>query len=176
MDVFRTMNRRTGMILVLSTVVHGCGYTTDRGFRETNSNNDRIRTIAVEVFESKEFRRGIKLQLTESLKKRINSDTQYRLAKKSYADTILTGEVREVRQSTIGRDFRTVRPRETATTLLVSFQWKDLRNGEDLLKRPNFVQTVDYTRLLGEDFYHAMQRETDRMAERIVEAMESPDW
>ena len=64
----------------------------------------------------------------------------------------------------------------SATTLLVSFQWKDLRNGEDLMKRPNFVQTVDYTRLLGEDFYHAMQRETDRMAERIVEAMESPDW
>ncbi len=176
MDVFRTMNRRTGMILVLSTVVHGCGYTTDRGFRETNSNNDRIRTIAVEVFESKEFRRGIELQLTESLKKRINSDTQYRLAKKSYADTILTGEVREVRQSTIGRDFRTVRPRETAATLLVSFQWKDLRNGEILMERPNFVQTVDYTRLLGEDFYHAMQRETDRMAERIVEAMESHDW
>lgn len=166
------------MILVTTAMAWSacCGYSTDRGFRETNSDNDRIRTIAVEVFESKEFRRGIELQLTEALKKRINADTRYRLANKSYADTLLSGEIREVRQSTIGRDFRTVEPRETAATLLVSFQWKDLRNGEILLDRPNFVQTADYTRLLGEDFHHAMQRETDRMAERIVEAMESSDW
>jgi len=156
----------------------GCGYTTDRGsqFRSTNADNDRIRTVAIDMFETREFRRDLELQLTEALAKRINSDSPYRLVRKEFADTLLTGEIREVRQNTIGRDFRTVLPRETAATLVVAFQWKDLRNGEVLVDRPNFVQTVDYTRQLDEDFYHAMQRATDRMAERIVETMEIDDW
>lgn len=156
----------------------GVGYTFDRAgqFRTANSDDDRIRTVAIDMFETREFRRDLELQLTEALAKRINSDSPYRLVRKEFADTLLTGEIREVRQNTIGRDFRTVLPRETAATLVVAFQWKDLRNGEILVDRPNFVQTVDYTRRLDEDFYHAMQRATDRMAERIVESMEIDDW
>jgi hypothetical protein len=156
----------------------GCGYTTDRTnvFRTTNSQKDRIRTVAVDVFESREFRRGLEVQLTEALAKRIEAETPFRLAKKDRADTLITGEVKEVRQSTIGRDFRTVRPRETTATIVVSFQWKDLRTGEVLVDRPNFVQTVDYIPPLGEDFYHASQRGMDRLAERMVEQLETGDW
>jgi hypothetical protein len=156
----------------------GCGYTADRDafFRTTNSRNDRIRTVAVDVFESKEFRRGLELQLTEALAKRIETATPFMLAKKDVADTILTGEVKEVRQSTIGRSFRTAMPRETAATVLIAFQWKDLRTGEVLLDRPNYVQTVDYIRPVGEDFYHAMQRAMDRLSERMIEEMQRTDW
>ncbi len=156
----------------------GCGYSADRQehFRTTNANKDPIRTVALDIFDSREFRRDLELQLTEALAKRIEAETPFKLAKKQYADTMLTGEVQDVRQGTLGRDFRDVRPRETAATLIVSFQWKDLRTGEILLDRPRFVQTVDYIRPVGEDFYHAMQRASDRMAERIVEAMESENW
>ncbi len=162
-------------LTLLST---GCGYSTDREahFRTSNANKDRIQTVAVDIFGSKEFRRDLELQLTEALAKRIEAETPFKLAKKQYADTILTGEVQDVRQGTLGRDFREVKPRETAATLIVSFQWKDLRTGEVLVDRPSFVQTVDYIRPEGEDFYHAMQRACDRMAERIVEEMESDNW
>jgi len=156
----------------------GCGYTADRTAvtRTTNSRGERIRTVAVDIFESKEFRRGLEVQLAEALSKRIESESPFRLAKKNRADTLLAGEVLEVRQSTIGRDFEQVRPRETAATFVVSFQWKDLRSGEVLLDRPNFVQTVDYIRPLGEDFYHASQRAMDRLSERIIEEMQTVDW
>ncbi|MBX3396374.1 MAG: hypothetical protein KF841_13505 [Phycisphaerae bacterium] len=156
----------------------GCGYTADREaqFRTRNANNDRIRTVALDILDSREFRRDLELQLTEALAKRIEAESPFKLAKKEFADTILTGEVKEVRQGTLGRDFREVRPRETAATLVVGFQWKDLRTGEVLVDHPRFVQTVDYIRPLGEDFYHAMQRACDRMAERIVEEMESDNW
>ena len=107
------------------------------------------------IFESKEFRRGLELQLAEALTKRIEAESPFKLAKKEIADTILTGEILEVRQASLGRSFRTVTPRETAATLVVSFRWKDLRNGEVLVERPTFVQTVDYIKPLGEDFYHA---------------------
>jgi hypothetical protein len=158
--------------------LNGCGYSTDRTavIRTQNANGDKIRTVAVDVFESREFRRGLELQLTEALAKRIEAETPFKLAKKDRADTLLTGEVREVRQSTIGRDFQSVKPRETAATYVVSFQWKDLRTGEVLVDRPNFVQTVDYIRPLNEDFYHASQRAMDRLAERMIEQMDTADW
>ncbi len=158
--------------------VAGCGYSTDRAgeYRTANANKDRIRTVALDIFDSREFRRGIELQLTEALAKRIEAETPFKLAKKERADTVLTGEIRQVRQGTIGRDFEQVKPRETAATLVVSWQWKDLRTGEVLVDRPRFVHTVDYIRPVGEEFHHAMQRDVDKMAESIVELMETDDW
>lgn len=172
------MTQRTWFIVSVACLLGGCGYSTDRNdlVRTTNSNNDRIRTVAVDVFESREFRRGLELQLTEALAKRIESETPFKLAKKDRADTIITGVIQEVRQSTMGRDFRTVRPRETISTVVVSFQWKDLRSGEVLVDRPNYVQTVDYIPPLGEDFYHASQRAMDRLSERIIEELYRTDW
>jgi len=163
--------------LLLLGFLAGCGYSADRGdaFRTTNAREDRIRTVALDIMESREFRRGLELQLTEALAKRIEQETPFRLAKKDRADTILTGEIREVRQATLGRQLDSATPRETAATVVMAFQWKDLRTGEVLVDRPNFVQTVDYIRPLGEDFYHASQRAMDRLAERIVEEMQS-DW
>ena len=171
------MNRRAFLVGLGALLAAGCGYTAERTatFRTTNSNKDAIRTVALDIFESKEFRRGLELQLTEALAKRIEAESPFKLVKKDRADTILTGEIREVRQATLGRDFRNVEPRETAATLVIAFQWKDLRTGEVLVDRPNFVQTVDYVRPLGEDFYHASQRSMDKLAERMVEEMQS-EW
>lgn len=153
---------------MLSGVVAGCGYSTERPMRQG------INSIAVEIFDNKDFRRGLELQLAEALNKRIEAETPYKLAKRDTADTLLTGEVKEVRQATLGRSFQNALPRETAATMVVSFQWKDLRTGEILVDRPAFTQTVDYVPPLNEQFYHASQRICDRMAERIVEEMEAP--
>jgi hypothetical protein len=146
----------------------GCGYQNERPFRQD------VKTVAVEIFDSKEFRRGLELQLAEALAKRIEAETPYKLAKRETADSLLTGEVKEVRQATLGRSFQNTLPRETAATMTVAFQWKDLRNGEMLVQRDAFTQTVDYVPPLNETFYHASQRICDRMAERIVEEMEAP--
>lgn len=161
--------RGIGIAATLALSGGGCGYRTDRPFRRD------VKTVAVEIFDNKDFRRGLELQLTEALAKRIESETPYRLAKRETADTLITGEVKEVRQATLGDDFRTALPRETAATMIIAFQWKDLRTGQILLDRPNFAQTVDYVPPLGENFYHASQRICDRMAERMVEQMEA-DW
>mgnify|MGYP002622895221 CR=1 FL=1 len=165
-------------LITLAIALPGCGYSTDRDavFVTENARKDRIRTVALDIFESKEFRRGLELQLTEALAKRIEQETPFKLAKKDRADTLITGVIREVRQSTIGRDFRTVRPRETTSTVILSFQWKDLRSGEVLVDRPNYVQTVDYIPPLGEDFYHASQRAMDRVSERMIEELWTTDW
>jgi len=64
------------------------------------------------MFQSKEFRRGIEFQLTEALRKQIDRSTPYRNAPKEKADTIITGEVLEWQEATLGRDITNL-PRET---------------------------------------------------------------
>jgi hypothetical protein len=127
------------------------------------------------MFRSKEFRRNLEFQLTEAIQKRILMDTDYKLTDKSRADTMLSGQVLEVRQATLGTDLGSGLPRETQATFIVSFRWKDLRTGKTLVDRPRFAQTVDYIRPVGEDFFDASQEALDDLAERIVEQMQS-DW
>ncbi len=172
-------DRRVAIVAgLIGLTLGGCGYTTDRTaqFRTENAAKRPIRTVAVPIFESREFRRDVELQVTEALKKRIEAETPFKVANRDVADTVLLGEVLEVRQGTIGRDFVNVRPRETAATLIVRWQWKDLRTGEILVDRPRFVHTVDYIRPVGEDLYHALQRASNEMAERIVEQMLDDNW
>jgi hypothetical protein len=127
------------------------------------------------MFRSREFRRDMEFQLTEALQKRILMDTDYKLADKARADTVLSGQVLEVRQATLGTDFRSDLPRETQATIFVSFQWKDLRTGKTLVDQPRFAQAVDYIRPVGENFFQASQEGVDDLAERIVEQMQI-DW
>ena len=167
------MKRYTFYLMGLAAatlVAGGCGYSTHRPFRSD------VTTVYVAPFGSKEFRRRIEMNLTEAIKKRIQMDTPYRLADQKTADTLLRGEVLEVKQATLGRDFRfTDMPRETQLTLIVSFQWKDLRSGDILVERQRWLQTCDYSPLVGETDFDGLNGAVDRMAETIVEQMMT-DW
>jgi len=156
-------------LAAMMTVMWGCGYSTRRPF------TPKVKTIYVKPFGSKIFRRRIELDLTEAVKKRIQMDTLYRLADEGNADTVLAGEVLSVKQGTLGRSFGTSVPRETQFTLTVSLQWKDLRSGKILMERERWLQAFDYARPVGEREFDARQGAIDRMAERIVEQMET-DW
>ena len=56
----------------------------------------------------------------------------------------------------------------------MALRWKDLRTGRILLDRSNLLQTVDYIRPVGENFYQTSQQAMDKLALRIVEEMEAP--
>lgn len=143
----------------------GCGYRAGALYRP------EIETVHVEMFASKEFRRDLEFMLTEALKKRINLDTPYRLAEREKADTILKGEVLEVRQAGFATDFRSRQPREKQLTLAVRVQWKDLRSGRVLVDQPVELQAVDYLTPTGETEKFAQQRAIDRLAAKIVARM-----
>jgi hypothetical protein len=146
----------------------GCGYKTCGLYREN------VRTVYIEMFQSKEFRRGIEFQLTEALRKQIDRATPYHNAPKESADTVLSGEVLEWREGTLGRDFITDLPRETAGTLVIRFRWQDVRTGKLLVDEPRFVTTVEYVRPIGETIFHAREEAVNKMARRVVESMEAP--
>ncbi len=147
----------------------GCGYSTDRPFR------DDIQSVHVEMFHTKDFRRDLEFALSEALAKRIEMDTPYRLARRERADSVLSGEILQVRQATLGADFRRDLPREMALTVVARWRWKDLRTGEILREQPRTVYTTTYIPPVGETFQTGAMRGLEGLAEQIVAAMEK-DW
>jgi hypothetical protein len=143
----------------------GCGYRSDELFRTD------VETVYVDMFESREFRRDLEFMLTEAVKKRVATDTPYRLAPKEKADTILRGEVLEERQAAFAPDFRSRQPRDKQMNLVVRVQWKDVRTGRVLVERPLLLQAVDYLPPAGETEKLAQQKGIDRLAARIVAQM-----
>lgn len=170
----------------------GCGYSTSRPFpsnvseavygpdTETDAESadrpprGRIRTVFVEPFRSKVFRRELEMRLTEAVQKRIELDTPYRIASRRRADTVLSGEILDVRQSTFGSDFVLGRPRETATTFLISLRWRHPATGTLLTERKVLTETDTWVPLAGETFFSGSDRVIDGLAERIVEQLETP--
>lgn len=163
---------RAGLLVVVSlapVMGIGCAYSTQTPFR------DDIQTVHVEMFESKDFRRELEFTLSEAVAKRIEMDTPYRLAKRGRADSVLSGEILQVREQTLGTEFDTDLPRETAVTFVARWTWKDLRTGEILREQPRTVFTTTYIPPAGESFRTGTTRGLDALAERIVAAMEK-DW
>jgi len=162
-----------GVITVLSVgffiTAGGCHYSTQRPFPTD------FRTIHVEMFHSREFRRELEFRLTEALNKRIEMDTPFRIASKDNADVIITGELLSVSNRTFGEDFPTGLPREIGSTITVRFQVKDLRDGRILIHRDRFVYQTSYIPPVGESFQTGMVRGLDGMAQAIVEQLET-DW
>ena len=146
----------------------GCGYSSDGLYRRN------IRTVYVEMFQSKEFRRGIEFQLTEAVRKQIDRKTPYKNAPKEKADTILSGEILEWREGTLGHDPVTALPRETAGSLVIRYRWQDMRTGRLLVDQPRTATTIEYVRPVGETVYNARDDAVNRMARKIVDSMESP--
>lgn len=147
----------------------GCGYRAGGPFRSD------IHTVYVDMAGSKEFRRDLEFMLTEAVKKRIATDTPYRLADRKNADTILKAEVLEQRQAAFAPDFHSRQPRDKQLTLAVRVQWQDVRTGRVLADPPVLLQAVDYLPTAGESEKLAQQRAIDRLAARIVAIMYE-DW
>lgn len=165
------MNQRRWMLCLVGAAVFGtgCGYRAGGPYRSD------VRTVYVEMFGSKTFRRDLEFKLTEAVKKRVGSDTPYRLADRQNADTILTGEILEERQAAFAPDFRSRQPREKQLTLAVRLIWKDVRSGRLLVEQPVLLQAVDYLPPTGETEAFAQERAIDGLARQIVAKLYE-DW
>lgn len=163
----RSLNAPGACACGLLIAAAGCGYSSDPLQPQT------VRTVYVEMFQSKEFRRGIEMQLTEALRKEIDRGTPYRNAPKNRADTVLSGEILEVRQGLLGKTWATDNALELAATFVISYRWKDMRTGRMLVENRQFTQTVEYVPPIQETFYIASEEAVNKLARRIVDSMES---
>ncbi|MFM9965166.1 MAG: LPS assembly lipoprotein LptE [Planctomycetaceae bacterium] len=167
----------TGLGTVLSGTVlsglTGCGYMVGGGF------DPQVRSVEVPIFETKSFRRGIEVQLTEAVQKQIQLRTPFRVVKGD-ADTRLSGRVIDLRKSVLGETLQDD-PRELQVNLVVEVLWEDLRAGRILAEQqvpigPELLalrSQADFAPEVGQSLATATQQSINQLARQIVNLMET---
>lgn len=147
------------------------GYTSGELYPED------VRTVAVEIFESRPFDQGVEFDLTEAVVKEIELRTPYKVVARSGADTALDATITDVDRRLLSRTPEAGIPQEVQVTVTLSFEWKDLRSGQVLRKRSRLSGTGEFipTRGVGEFYEHAQHEAVAEIARDIVSVMRR-DW
>src|SRR3954447_4898852 len=139
------MSKPACVHLWLLLCLTGCGYSTNGGDQQSGSNyqwrslyREDVKTVAVPIFQNKDYTRGVEFDLTKAVVNQIEAHTPYKVVPRERADTILEGEIVSVRRNTISKDARTAVPQEQLYVVTVDFTWKDIKTGRILVERRNF--------------------------------------
>lgn len=167
---------KISVVLLFAFLASGCSYQAgdDAGWHWGSVYRQDIHSVAVPVFSSKDFHRGVEFQLSDALAKKIEEFTPYKIEPRERADSVLEGEIVTVTPSTLSLSPFTATPQEAAYSIVVNFTWKDLRSGKILASRQGFEQVTTYFPNLGEGQYIASQSAVERLALGIVNEMEAP--
>ena len=166
--------------LALLAGLPGCGYQASgsganapAGYQWKTLYRGDVRTVAVPIFTNKTFYRGIEFNLTKAVAGQLEAQSPYRLAPREAADTVLEGEITQVRLRTLSEAPGAVVPQEQLMTVRVSFIWRDLRSGKILVERKNFDQAAPYYPTLGEGQFTGQQQNVERLGLAIVQELQA---
>ena len=155
------------MVVLVAAMASGCGYTTGALHRTD------VKTVAVPIFQSRDFRRGLEYEMTRELVNLINLRTPYKVAAQDTADTVLTGTVLGLTETVVAED-EDDETTEAQVTMAVEYEWKDLRTGKILRSgRPHYAW--HYAVSEAQTLRSAQTTAIRKLAEAIVEEMEQ-DW
>lgn len=162
--------RHLSCLTVLATLLlSGCGY------KQGSLMPPGIRTISVPMAENETFRRNLEIRLTDATVQEIMSRTELKIAEASVADSELLLTIIDIDQNTTVED-PTDRINEQRVFVTVRLIWRDLRTGE-IIREVEGLQTSDsFVVPLGQNLDLAVRRAFDKMAEAIVNEMESQDF
>jgi hypothetical protein len=133
-----------------------------------------IKSVRLEMFDNQTFRRGTEYELSDALAKRIESDTPYKIVTSANrADTVISGRITNIRESalSVDRELGNVLERELQIVALVD--WKNLKTGEFLIERETVRASATYAGLQNQGFQYASALAANKLAEKIVELMET---
>lgn len=170
--------RRIAYIFLLVPIgfLGGCGYqnTSDSGgYHWSSLYRQDIHSVAVPIFTTRDFHRGVEFQLTESLVKKIEEFTPYKVEPRGRADTVLEGEIVSIQPLPLSLNPSTATPDQELYTIIVNLTWKDLHTGKIIMSRQNFSQSTTYYPILGEGQFVASQDSVERISLAIVHEMEA---
>ena len=177
------MISRRSIMLALLLPICGCGYqqsgdyqlNPQSGYKWKSLYREDVRSVAVPIFTNKDFHRGVEFSLTKAIITQMESHTPYKVVDRDKADTILEGEITEVRTRTVSRDRDTAVPQEQLQSVTVNFIWKDLRTGKILKQKSGFEETKVLYPTLGEGQFTGTQLAVEHLALSIVQELQA-DW
>ena len=171
----------SSVALILFLLVSGCGYSSvgddpkNPWYQWRSLYRQDVRTVAVPIFKNKDYRRGLEFSLSKAIVNQIEMRTPYKVVAREKADTILEGEIVEVKLHTLSQDTQSALPQEQIYDVKVNFTWKDQRSGVILCDRRNFEQTTTFYPTLGEGEFVGSQTNVERLALGIVQELQA-DW
>ena len=153
-----------------------CGCSDFGGYSNESLFPDEVRTVYVEMFDSRSFRRGVEYELTDALAKRIEASTPYRIeSNRDEADTVMSGQIVGVGGGTLSSEFETGRALERDVTLQAVVDWKDLKTGDLLIDNISVSASASYSEWQNQGFDYGSSLAANKLARRIVELMEK-EW
>ena len=141
---------------------------------------DSVRTIYVPVARNDTFRPKLGVQLTEAVQKAIELRTPYKVVASPSADSTLTCRITSQSKRTV-TEAVTDEPRVVEALVTVELTWTD-RRGNLLMENrvvPQgelafyFLQGIDFVPESGQSMVTAQHRAIERLADQIVNQMES---
>jgi hypothetical protein len=178
------------LLATLALAASGCGYQSGgaeagdkaaakpaaaEGYQWKSVYRQDVRSVAVPIFKSVSFARGVEFSLSTALVKQIEATTPCKVLPRERADTILEGEVVEVSVATLSNDPKSALPQEQLVDVRVNFTWKDLRTGRILVERRNLERAATFYPTLGEGRFVGTQEASERLALAIVQELQA-DW
>jgi hypothetical protein len=164
--------------ILLLMILAGCGYSNggeSKGYNWSSVYRKDVSTVAVPIFTSTSYARGVEFSLSKAIVNQIEANTPYKVVPRERADTILEGEIVSVHVNTISEDRLAAIPQEQLLDITVNFTWKDLRTGQVLVSRRGWEQTATYYPTLGEGRWTGTQAAAEKLALAIVHELQS-DW
>jgi len=153
-------------------LVGGCagpaGYSNQSLFPED------VRTVCVEMFDNRSFRRGTEYTLSDALVKRVAAQTPYKIVSDTNrADSVMSGQLVSISESILTLEREIGRPLEKEIVLTAVVNWKNLQTGRLMINNKTVVASASYSDFLGQDFTYASAVAANKLAQKIVELMEN---
>ncbi len=146
------------------------GYSNESLFPE------EVRSVYVEMFDSRSFRRGVEYELSDALAKRIEAETPYKIiSSRDRADTIISGQILSIGESWISTEREVGRALEKEVEVRAVVNWKNLKTGELLIDNQSVSASASYSEWQNQSFRYASTLAANNLARRIVELMEK-EW
>lgn len=147
----------------------GCGYT-----HKSLLPGD-IKTVRIDIFQNETWRQDVELTVTKAIINKINSTTNLKITDTN-PDSILKGTL----TGTPTDAFVTSHDQGVVTTgevgITVTLVWTDARtNGEIPLRSKKVTASASYNIERGESRATAMQAAANRLADKVVNAMQE-EW
>jgi len=151
----------------------GCGIG---GYTDKSLYPEDVKSVYVEMFDNRTFRRGIEYTVSDALAKRIESDTPYRIVSdRDRTDSVMGGQLVVITESILTLERETGRALEKEVILTATVNWKNLRTGRMMINNQSVTAAASFSDFLNQDFTYASSLAANKLAEKIVEVMQS-NW
>lgn len=135
-----------------------------------------VRSVCLDMFDNRSFRRGVEYTLSDALAKRIEATTPYKIvSSKDRADSVMSGQLLSIHESSLTVERELARPLEKEVILTAVVNWKNLNTGQLMINSRMVTATASYSDFQNQDFTYASALAANNLAQKIVELMET-NW